>query len=255
MPAGPDEDTDRLAGHPDRLGGRLERGAEGRVADGRIRAVAQLDRGPRPSRSARRPCRGPCRAAGAQRPRQRPQPVLGGRGPIVPRGHDVDHHLHARADALDEVRLRDEVGPAPELEAEVGGRGRRRGRRREAAERDGQAEEQGGQRGPAEERSHGPRIRAGSRPVACRWSGGSMAQTGSRHDAGRALAGAEPSRYTPVARSPSGATTAPRTGGRRAAVALAQQAEHRIVAPKVTGSKPVGHPNPPRIDFSGCRWP
>ena len=58
----------------------------------------------------------------------------------------------------------------------------------------------------------------------------------------------EPSRYTPVARSPGGATTAPRTGGRRAAVALAQQAEHRIVAPKVTGSKPVGHPNLPRID-------
>ena len=31
---------------------------------------------------------------------------------------------------------------------------------------------------------------------------------------------------------------------RRAVVALAQSAEHRIVAPKVTGSSPVGHPNP-----------
>jgi hypothetical protein len=30
---------------------------------------------------------------------------------------------------------------------------------------------------------------------------------------------------------------------RRAAVALAQPAEHWIVAPEVTGSKPVGHPN------------
>jgi hypothetical protein len=29
-------------------------------------------------------------------------------------------------------------------------------------------------------------------------------------------------------------------------VALAQLAEHRIVAPKVTGSSPVGHPNPLR---------
>ena len=30
----------------------------------------------------------------------------------------------------------------------------------------------------------------------------------------------------------------------RAAVALAQSAEHRIVAPKVMGSSPIGHPNP-----------
>ena len=36
--------------------------------------------------------------------------------------------------------------------------------------------------------------------------------------------------------------TAPRAHARCAAVALAQPAEHRIVAPKVTGSSPVGHP-------------
>jgi hypothetical protein len=36
-----------------------------------------------------------------------------------------------------------------------------------------------------------------------------------------------------------------RRTGRRAVVALAQSAEHRIVAPKVTGSSPVGHPNSP----------
>ena len=35
----------------------------------------------------------------------------------------------------------------------------------------------------------------------------------------------------------------PGASSARATVALAQWAEHRIVAPKVTGSRPVGHPN------------
>src|SRR4051794_40805274 len=51
-------------------------------------------------------------------------------------------------------------------------------------------------------------------------------------------------RYTAVARVAAGkavATTSVFRGG------LSSTAEHRIVAPKVTGSKPVGHPNSPLV--------
>ncbi len=39
-------------------------------------------------------------------------------------------------------------------------------------------------------------------------------------------------------------TASPQRAGVHFVVALAQSAEHRIVAPKVTGSSPVGHPTP-----------
>jgi hypothetical protein len=66
------------------------------------------------------------------------------RRPIVPRPDHVDHHLHARADALDEIRLAHEVAVAVEVQAErfsgaAGGRqrglsGDRVGRGRRAGE-------------------------------------------------------------------------------------------------------------------------
>ena len=46
-------------------------------------------------------------------------------------------------------------------------------------------------------------------------------------------------RFTYTASAPDGTTVSERAS----VVALAQPAEHRIVAPKVTGSSPVGHPN------------
>ena len=60
--------------------------------------------------------------------------------------------------------------------------------------------------------------------------------------AGRLPGVRRPSRYTPVARSPAARPRrrtlrrSTRRGG------LSSMAEHRIVAPKVTGSSPVGHP-------------
>src|SRR5947207_1260639 len=48
-----------------------------------------------------------------------------------------------------------------------------------------------------------------------------------------------PSRYTPVAR-PAGRRD---RHARASRGGLSSMAEHRIVAPKVTGSSPVGHPN------------
>ena len=60
--------------------------------------------------------------------------------PVAARLDHVQHHLHAGTDALDEVRLGDEVGASAEIERVAAG-GRRRGRRRE--QQHGQHEQAG----------------------------------------------------------------------------------------------------------------
>ena len=80
------------------------------------------------------------------------------------------------------------------------------------------------------------------RPLRLRLTG---ARQGAHDTDGRAARSARPL-YTPHASShprPRIATTKGAATDDRAAVALAQPAEHRIVAPKVMGSSPIGHPN------------
>jgi hypothetical protein len=59
------------------------------------------------------------------------------------------------------------------------------------------------------------------------------------------------SRYTPRRPLPARPTGRPAPGS--ATVALAQPAEQRTVDPQVTGSTPVGHPNPGRQPNTDCR--
>ena len=140
--AAPDEQADGPPVRPDGLGRDLHRLLEAVGPDDPVRACAADDETRRPAADGGALALEPVRPRTAPRARQVLQAALGLRAAIRAWLDDVEHHLHARADALDEVPLRDVVALAGEVHA-VGRSGRyvrRHGERARAQrhrERDG----------------------------------------------------------------------------------------------------------------------
>ena len=148
VPTAPHEQADGLAGGAHRPSRNLHGFLQGRRADESIWAGPEDVQSGRPAADA-----GPL-AFAAVGPRSAPraseslQLELGRGAAIGVRSDHVEHHLHAGADALDEVGLGHEIGPGSKVEA-IGARG---AQRRAGQGREGQ---QAGDHG-RQEAAHGP---------------------------------------------------------------------------------------------------
>ena len=240
VPAAPDEQSDRFAGPADGLGGGGQCLAHGGVADDAVGIDVQPVEGSGPAVDrGTAPPRHPARARRAELAGQRPVAALRGGRPVVPAGADVPHHLDAGADALDEVRLGHEVALAVEIDLEW----------RAGLDRGDDSQAAGSAEGDRSQGRDGDPTRPG--------------QPGHVQDLTIARSigwrdglpgwGAWSERRSPRA---AGAHAILRARGAPVTcflVALAQSAEHRIVAPKVTGSIPVGHPTTRSSLWPGMR--
>ena len=118
VPATPHEQADRFARLAHRPSRREECLADRVRPDDLVRSRTEERETGGPAADARALSLAPLTVRSAPAARKSLETELGRGGPVVPGMHHVEHHLHARPDALDEVRLGDVIAPAPEIEVE-----------------------------------------------------------------------------------------------------------------------------------------
>ena len=139
VPATPHEQADRFARLAHRPSRREECLADRVRPDDLVRSRTEERETGGPAADARALPLAPLTVRSAQAARKSLETELRRGGPVVPGTHHVEHHLHARPDALDEVRLGDVIAPAPEIEVErgPGSRCRSDGQREHARQQQG----------------------------------------------------------------------------------------------------------------------
>ena len=155
MATAPDEEPDRLPGLRDRARGGSQGFLDGRFTLESIWPRAQDVEARRPATNARTLSFIAVGARAAPRACQVLESTLGRRGPVATRLDHVEHHLHARPDALDEIGLGDEVGAVGNVHRVS--RRARDGRRHQDGECEHARQQQGEAspgRGPRRSRHH-----------------------------------------------------------------------------------------------------
>ena len=128
VPAAPHEESDRSPGLLHRRRRELERFVDGGRADQHVRPGPRQDQRRCPAQHARAATLAPIEARATPRSSELLCLQLGGCGAVHARPDHVHHHLDARADALDVVRLGDEIDPLAEVQGVWLGRRGHRGR-------------------------------------------------------------------------------------------------------------------------------
>ena len=242
--AAPDEQPDRLAGLADRGGGEPERLVERRRARPVDTDRHRAGSGRPTSHGRSRPFAAEPVAASARSGRGRAfwsrSCVRAERSSLG--RDDVQHHLHARADALDEVRLGDEVALRREVDREtlLGGA------RRDRADGDDLEGEERGENERHGQRGHAPIAGARIERPSRRCGSGRSRERGRRRSRGARPAGS--CATSAAVPSPSRA----RRSGVDASVPARARGARR---PLATGAQAAGPRRAGRVDLVRGGWP